>query len=299
VLGTVGLAIAWPRTTVEAWSCSSSRVEGAYSDLATLVLERLGLSNVCVRVAEAVPRGVGLGGTTALTLSTAVASLAVSGRRLTRDEVIRVAVKLGRGKWSGLGVYSFLHGGFIVDGGYSGGDVPPLVARHDIPRAWRVVVILLEDFADEIRRLKQAEDRILARLPRAPSEFSSRLARLILAGALPCLLEARCRCFIKALWEYNHVLGEYWAKVGQKGVYCCSEAEELVEEAKNHGFYLIQSSWGPSLWTITEGVEEAERLSRIVKDWARRRGVKVTLWITVADNYGAVAWPGDVMEWRS
>ncbi len=104
---------------------------------------------------------------------------------------------------------------------------------------------------------------------------------------------------MRALWEYNRALGGYWAELGQGGVYCCAEAEELVELARREGYYLIQSSWGPALWTVADCDRSAAELARLVAGWASRRGLRVSVWVTEPDNYGAVAWPGHVMEWRT
>ncbi len=297
LLGTVGVTVSWPRTTVEAWKCRGVRVEGPYSSLAAEFLERLEARNVCVRIVEAVSRGVGLGGTTALALSVSVAARALNGP-VDLDLVKAVAARLGRGWWSALGLYSFLYGGFIVDSGRWGNELPKLIARLPIPHHWRIVVVVLEDHVGRIRGLKEGEERVLENLPKAPEQLSSTLSRLVLSGALACLAERRLRCFIQSLHEYNAMLGEYWASLGQGGRYCCSEADELVEDMRGRGYFFVQSSWGPALWTIVADDSEAERLLRSVRTWAEEKGVSVWAWYTQPDNTGAVTVPGHLEGWR-
>ncbi len=298
VLGTVGVTIAWPRTTIRAWRCRELRVEGPYSTLVEEFLEKLDASNVCVRVYEAISRGIGLGGTTALALSTAVAATWLRSGRVTFNDLVEAARVLGRARWSGLGLYSFAYGGFIVDGGVADRYPPPLTARLPLPSSWRIVVAVIEDRVNDIRKLKSSEEEILERLPRVHEDFSARLSRLILAGALPCIAEERLSCFINALYKYNRSLGEYWARLGQKGVYCCPEAEEAVEELEDEGVLMIQSSWGPSLWTIV-AAGEAHNIASRVESVFQRIGVKATVWTVRGDNTGAVTVPGDAAGWRA
>src|SRR5258706_569439 len=66
---------------------------------------------------------------------------------------LRLAAMMGRGRRSGIGLHTFLGGGFVVDGGHppateraaddderSRERCPPLLARHEIPESWRILV---------------------------------------------------------------------------------------------------------------------------------------------------------------
>ncbi len=301
ILGTLGITIAYPRTVIEACPFSEVVVDGPGADLIHHFIGKLGAKyGVHVRVREAIPRGVGLGGTTALALATVVVLAAQEDKVLTVVDVEKAASHLGRLKWSSLGLYSFLYGGFIADTGRRPDRHPRLLLHYPIPPQWRVVVVVLEDHVERIRRLKQREDEILESLEKAPDEYTARVARTALSGIMACIVEEDYNCFVESIAEYNRVLGEYWMRHGQETTYCCNEAEELYQLLyESHRIPLLQSSWGPTLWTIVENRWRAQHVYETVVNWVQKRGIKATVWITRPDNHGAVVIPGNVVGWKA
>ena len=100
------------------------------------------------------PPHVGLGRGTQIALAIARATCELFGRSLPARELARLA---GRGGTSGIGTAAFETGGFIVDGGHafgpgaektgflpsaaaSGVRPAPVIARHDFPADWRIVL---------------------------------------------------------------------------------------------------------------------------------------------------------------
>src|SRR5262249_56784067 len=87
------------------------------------------------------PPQAGLGSGTQLGMAVARALALAAGRPDLPAEML--ARFVGRGLLSALGVYGFAHGGFLVDAGQkTHGTLAPLVARAEVPRDWRVVLML-------------------------------------------------------------------------------------------------------------------------------------------------------------
>jgi beta-ribofuranosylaminobenzene 5'-phosphate synthase len=100
------------------------------------------------------PAHVGLGSGSQIALAVARGICELLGRSLPVKELARL---VGRGGTSGIGVAAFEHGGFLVDGGHAFGPgaektgfrpsaasdgVRPatIIARHDFPPDWRIVL---------------------------------------------------------------------------------------------------------------------------------------------------------------
>ncbi|HVP25338.1 MAG TPA: beta-ribofuranosylaminobenzene 5'-phosphate synthase [Methanomicrobiales archaeon] len=100
------------------------------------------------------PSHVGLGSGSQVALAVARGTCELFGRNLPVEEIARL---VGRGGTSGIGTAAFDRGGFIIDGGHmlgpgaekadfrpssaSEGVRPaPVVARHDFPSDWRIVL---------------------------------------------------------------------------------------------------------------------------------------------------------------
>ncbi len=203
-----------------------------------------------IRVAREIPRHVGLGSTTPLYISIALVFDRLCGSG--RGSPLEYARETGRGRISGLGVYSYIHGGMLFDAGFEPGsdEIPPLLF-HAIPPAWiRVLVVLPSRPIGEILELKEREDEILASMPRMDSRVADKASRLLLMGVLG---NAAAGKWVEALHYtgvFNRLLGEYWAS-RQGSIYCCSEVEELVETLEGLGAIgVAQSSWGPTVYAF-------------------------------------------------
>lgn len=94
--------------------------------------------NYLVEVRRGIPRHVGLGSTTQLSLAVGTAVARLNGIQVSIGELARV---LGRGKNSGAGIYTFAYGGFVLDGGVKN-SIPPLVLREDFPEEWAFLLVI-------------------------------------------------------------------------------------------------------------------------------------------------------------
>ncbi len=287
--GTLGITLDEPRLVITAWR-DGDNTEGL-PDWAVQVYERLSAEYECtisLKIESLIPRGIGLGGTTPLYISLAEAFHRLCGTG--SFDPVASAYRLGRSRVSGLGLYAYTHGGFIFDGGFKPGipKPPPLVFRAEAPSWLRILVAVPRRHVDRIRRLKEREDEILGSLPRMDEQMAMRLSRIVLMGILANIADGDWIEAGRWMTEFNRMLGEYWAGE-QGGVYCCSEAEELIEAMLSSGaIAAAQSSWGPAVYALVEDsrLEElvaavsrtAERVDAdVIITRPRNRGVETSI----------------------
>src|SRR5919107_3718507 len=144
--GGLGVAVSRPAVVVEASASGALTVEGPEAERALAVAQRceraLGVAGGArVRVLEAIPAHVGLGSGTKLALAVTAAMAALAGQALEPPALARAA---GRGARSAVGLWTFVLGGLVVEGGVRPGvERPaPLLARYAIPDEWRCVLAI-------------------------------------------------------------------------------------------------------------------------------------------------------------
>ncbi len=145
--GGVGLMIDSPGVVVTAKPADSWQFEGSLASRAQEFAMRYTMSlpaaerrpfQVLVERCPAEHTGLGVG--TQLGLAVAKA-LAVAGGQEECSSA-ELAVRVGRGERSAIGVHGFDLGGLIVEGGKQPGeDISPVVAHVELPHAWRVVLL--------------------------------------------------------------------------------------------------------------------------------------------------------------
>jgi len=290
--GTIGFTIDRPRTVVRARRSEKLKVEGEDASNAEryakafLAKFKAG-GGAEIKVEEEIPKHLGMGSQTALALSVATALCKLYE---VEARVEDLALALGRGSITALGVYSFKVGGFIVDGGFKpeekGRMVPPLIFRHNTPENLYFVICIPQTPIPEILKIKAEEDRILDQLKPMPRELSSELARVVLMQMLPALVERDVRTFGRALTAFNGRLGGFWSE-HQHGIYCHPIVEEGVRLMLDEGALgACQSCWGPTFYGIVDSEVKAEGLvSRLREYLAPRGGGEV--FYTTPNNHGA------------
>jgi beta-RFAP synthase len=256
--GSLGLAIDRPAVRLNASRSASTDVVGQGAErvlrVVTALKERYGIDlSVRVEIEEAIPSHAGLGSGTQLTLATAAAICALSGRAVP---VAELAHALQRGARSGIGSGVFELGGFVVDGGR--GDVdsaPPVISRLPFPEEWRVVLL----FDRQVTGLHGEREAAAFRdLPRFPEHQAERLARLVLMKLLPALAEARLDDFGAALTDLQKTIGDHFAPA-QGGRYASRRVERALLLLADAGAAAYgQSSWGPTGFAIFSGHAAAE-----------------------------------------
>ncbi len=239
-----------------------------------------------LRVLHAPDEHVGLGVGTQLSL--AVTRLLLELRGTAEPSTLRLAELCGRGQRSGIGIHGFARGGLIVDGGRgASGSPPPLLAHHEFPAEWSVLVLL----SDKMIGLHgHAEVQAFSALPPIPEAVTDRLCGLVLLGLLPALVERDLPAFGAALSEIQQQVGACFAPA-QGGVFARPELNAIVGELQAHGLHGVgQSSWGPTLYGVSD--EPADRREAIASRLRDRFGVGPhDLFWTSANKTGAVLGP--------
>jgi beta-RFAP synthase len=193
-----------------------------------------------------------------------------------------LAALAGRGRRSGLGVYGFEQGGFLVDGGRrEEGPAAPLIAHMDVPAGWRIVLVFPPGNSAWHGAREQSAFDCLGESP-----HTERLCRLVLLGLLPALAESDCEAFGAALYELNALAGEAFASA-QGGCYAGPAVADTVQLLRSLGVKGAgQSSWGPLVFGIAADEDRAAFLARQVRE---KGGLaEETVMVAAPLNRGAV-----------
>jgi beta-RFAP synthase len=107
----------------------------------------------------------------------------------------------------------------------------------------------------------EAEAAAFARLRPPPEREAERVAHIVLMQLLPALAEGDLAIFGSALTAVQHVTGRWFAPV-QGGAFAPGASAELVRAMAEWGAAGVgQSSWGPAVYGIVEGADEAAALA--------------------------------------
>jgi beta-ribofuranosylaminobenzene 5'-phosphate synthase len=213
-------------------------------------------------VERCAPEHVGLGTGSQLGLTVARALSVALGR--SEWDACWLGRRLGRGLRSSIGIHGFQHGGFLVDGGKSAfAAAAPLVARHDFPEEWAILLMLPRD-AQGVHGLEERE--AFAQLGQgAQAQETDTLCRLVLMGVLPALVERDFEAFGEALYDFNRRVGESF-KPWQGGTYANAATAEVVALLRANGVRGAgQSSWGPAAFGVCRAHEAAQLACRLEK----------------------------------
>jgi beta-ribofuranosylaminobenzene 5'-phosphate synthase len=282
--GGLGATVVRPAVVVEASADSRVTAEGPDAERALAVAQRcvaaLGgsLAGARVRVLEAIPPHVGLGSGTKLALAVAAALAALAGRAPEPVELARIA---GRGARSAVGLWTFVLGGLVVEGGHRRGDdrPAPLLARHSIPGEWRCVLALP---AAEPGLSGGAEEAAFADL-RPDAERSAQIAQGVLTELLPALVERDLDAFGAALSRVQRLVGDAFAPV-QGGTFHPSAAPLVDALLRLGAAGAGQSSWGPAAYGIVGGEQQGRAIADAL---AQQIGPGGRVVVVPFDDHGA------------
>ena len=281
--GSIGLAINRPQLILRAEPADELCVEGLEISRITSYAERFIGSYGVPRGAHlhlltTIPAHVGLGSGTQLGLAVGAALARLAGLKLS---VADIAVAVERGVHSGIGIATFQHGGFVLDGGHrilpapsavSDGSrqsrqieksrVPPVLFRHPMPGDWHFVTVI-PDMEPGFSGAK--EHSAFLQLPVAPSSLVEKISWVLLMKMLPALVEQDIVNFGRALTRIQCMVGDCFASV-QGGRFATPVLEKLVEFLLEKGAAGAgQSSWGPTVYGLIAGREHARQLERQVR----------------------------------
>ncbi|WP_254271998.1 beta-ribofuranosylaminobenzene 5'-phosphate synthase family protein [Haloarcula marina] len=292
--GGVGLALDEPRLVVSADPADAVECpDPAAEPYVRRAVDALDVPGARVEIRERFPRHVGLGSGTQLALASLVA---VARAHDTTADARTFAPRLGRGGRSGVGVATFEHGGFVVDGGHpterftakppAEGDweVPPVIAHHDVPAHWRFLLVVPDTDPGQSGR---AEDQSMRQaVERADPGIGDEISTLLTRRLLPAVANRDRRAFGAAAARLGRLNGAWYADE-QGGVYrppAGALVERLTDAPAVTG--AGQSSWGPTVWglTDTDGMDAARKAGEAALEAA---GVDGEVSVVAPRNVGA------------
>jgi beta-RFAP synthase len=274
--GSIGLAIDRLCTRVTIKPAAQTAVRGADRERAARCLaalqRALGIDGgFDLDVEQAVPAHAGLGSGTRMALATGAALRRLHGLAL---DVKHDAMRLGRGRRSGIGIALFERGGLVVDGGRGAAAAPaPVISRMRFPEAWRAVVVL-----DPSRQGMHGppEDAAFAALVPQTAERAAQACRLVVMQALPALAEGDLAPFGAAIAELQSLVGDHFAPLQGGARFTSPRVAAAVEFlAREGGVGIGQSSWGPTGFAFAGSAAQADRLAETLRGDPRGAGLDI------------------------
>ncbi len=295
--GSLGITLDSPGVILEATKSKETSIEGKETHLIKLLIEKFMTSfpkvgNIHIFVEKTIPRHVGLGSATQLSLAVATVFSKLYNLNLSTRKLASV---MGRGGTSGIGVTAFDKGGLILDGGHTFGKnkqkesflpsrassapPPPIIARFDFPKDWFFVLTI-----PNVTKGKHGKEEVNIFQTRCPiSEHRvGEVCRLILMKILPSLIEKDIISFGEGLNElqtagFNLITRDLMHPI----------VKACIEYALEEGaFGAGQSSFGPTVFALVKGQKQAIELSKAMNAFLRTKN-KGTVLYTNARNEGA------------
>ncbi|MDP2795877.1 MAG: beta-ribofuranosylaminobenzene 5'-phosphate synthase [Methanoregula sp.] len=298
--GGIGIALDEPGILIEVQQSPDIRVTGCdtatqerVSGIASEVLRQIHAgAGASITVRSLYPAHTGLGSGSQLALATARAICELYGKNVPVTELARLA---GRGGTSGIGTAAFEHGGFIIDGGHHfgpGGDKtdfrpssasrgirpPPVIARHDFPAEWKIL-LATPDLPAGASGVREA-DIFRHHCPVPLSEVQA-LCHEVLMRMLPGIVERDLELFGSSINAIQH-LGFKKVELGLQP----PQVSGLLDELRGAGAAGAGlSSFGPTVYAI--GDTGMNAIEQAAQSFMKESGGGTTL-ITTARNHGAV-----------
>ena len=264
-----------------------SEDEAAYL-FASRFVDAFDLTGAEVKVKKSIPKFVGMGYHTTLALSIGSALARLYDLKLTTEQI---ALTMQRGAITSLGVHAFKVGGFIVEGGFRVDQrekmIPPLIFRQPVPDNWLFVIAIANEPQEKIVKMRENEDHILRNLKLMPKETSDMLSRIVLVKIIPSIVENDLKSFGEGLTAFNSELGKFWNEYQCGRTYCHPVVEDAIKIMLRRSSCACQTSWGPTIYGIVDGKNQAEILTKELNEYLAKNGGGEVFY-TKANNVGAV-----------
>ncbi|CAB49927.1 beta-ribofuranosylaminobenzene 5'-phosphate synthase family protein [Pyrococcus abyssi] len=230
-----------------------------------------------IEVRRSIPRHIGLGSTTQLTLAIASAILRIAKKEVPIEDV---AFSLGRSRESGASLYVFKYGGLVIDGGVKD-KYPPLVMRHEFPENWAFLLVI-----PKVKRgLSEEEEKdIMFGSNFGKVEIAKEISHRLLLGLIPALVERDIESFGRFLSEIQELVGSHFSTF-QGGTFR-EDIGIIVEILKELTYGAGQSSWGPTVYGLIKK-EEFNLVKTKVIDSLNDYGIKAEVELGIPRNKGA------------
>ncbi|MCZ7380220.1 MAG: beta-ribofuranosylaminobenzene 5'-phosphate synthase [Candidatus Methanoperedens sp.] len=283
--GGIGLTLDKPAISIKAEKSDTIEITGNREHLermrnsaALLLPEGEGIH---ISIEKDYPSHIGLGSGTQAALAAGMAVNMIYNLGLSAYDL---AIKVGRGGTSGIGVAAFEKGGFILDGGHkfsekkaflpsAASKLPPapVLLRKDFPD-WDIVVAIPEQKGVSSKK----EVNIFKEKCPIPLQEVEKLSHIILMQMLPALAEEDIMTFGKSINSIQEI-GFKKREVELQPV-----SVKLMEALRDGGAYGAgMSSFGPTVYAFGE---DAESLKKTAKEFLGEKGRVFT---TKANNDGA------------
>jgi beta-ribofuranosylaminobenzene 5'-phosphate synthase len=292
--GSIGVAIERPNIVLEADLQKAGEgnglgVEGLDRERVTTYanhfLERYSLpGKVRLNLRSSIPAHVGLGSGTQLALAVGTALAQLGDLQLS---VTELSLLMKRGVHSGIGIATFQHGGFVVDGGHPVDDsheaVPPVLFRHPVPEDWFFVVAIPKARPGLSGDIEQSAFQAL---PPAPAHLAEKICRQLVMKMLPALVESDIVRFGQALTQIQQLVGDSFTAV-QGGQFANTVSGQIIAHMLEQGAQGAgQSSWGPTVYALVRGERQARLLEGEIREFLEANGGG-DIFYTRADSQGA------------
>lgn len=236
---------------------------------------------ILISIERDYPSHIGLGSGTQAALASAMAVNKIYNMGLS---VYELAIKVGRGGTSGIGVAAFENGGFIIDGGHkfsekkaflpsAASKLPPapVLLREDFPD-WDIVVAVPEQKGASLKN----EVNIFQKECPVPLKEVEKLSHIILMQLLPALVEEDIVTFGESINKIQEI------GFKKKEVELQPVSFRLMQALREEGAYGAgMSSFGPAVYAFGE---DAGNLKKIAEEFLGEKGM---VFITKARNEGA------------
>jgi beta-ribofuranosylaminobenzene 5'-phosphate synthase len=265
MFGSLGVAIDVPYIQIEVAKSEKTLIDAKNNENVIKIVENLVKSlklDKCfsLKIVKSIPDHVGLGSGTQLALAIGAGLNRLFDLDLTVPQIAEVAL---RGKRSGIGIGTFEHGGLIVDGGRGSKETPPpVIARHNFPENWPILLIF-----DKTEQGVHGEQELMAfdSLQKASLDAAQTLAHSVLLQALPALVERDYATFSRVIYMLQHATGEYFSPI-QGGLFKSKHVAEILNFLyENNVLSAGQSSWGPTGFAIFENDESARAMLKLLR----------------------------------
>ena len=225
----------------------------------------------------------GLGSGTQISLATAKLMCEDNGIAITGVELGKI---LQRGGTSGIGIYSFDKGGFIIDGGHdksekdgflpssaSNANPPVLIGRYEFPKDWDIIIAILK--SNNVMGKKEVN--IFQEYCPIPKVEVEKLSHLIFMNLVPFLLEENIESF-----------GDTINKIQERGFKKIEvdlqedRIKVLMKKMREFGAYGVgMSSFGPAVYGIAD--KNSDGVFKATKEFVGNEGL---VFKTKAQNTG-------------
>ena len=289
--GGVGITLDFPHIRISAENADSVEVidKSHLSDRMQAAAEAILPDGEGVRITieEDMPDHVGLGSGTQSALCAAAAVNELYGLGMSAREL---AIAVGRGGTSGIGVASFESGGFLVDGGHrfsdkgafspsaaSRADPAPILFRHDFPD-WDIVLA--------IPHTKGAHDvqevDIFKKECPIPLREVQDVSHTILMQMMPAIMEGDIESFGCAV---NHIQSAGFKKLEVD--LQPQSVRDIIEFMQDSGTYGAgMSSFGPAVYGFVDSKTQGKQIQKDVQGMLDET-IGGSVIITRANNSGA------------